>query len=141
MKVSPRSTPCAFLALVCFPLLLHQIRIGDYSSTSSFPTGGVSVIPDHAGTDSGSTPSDAGVFDTGAAQIRIPTAGSPGTAGMQPQVAVDSSQATNGPSVPPRHPWAVTKITDTARNATLFTSDETAHQRGKSLLSSILDTI
>ncbi len=76
----------------------HTLTIGGVSSTWSFRSGTVPSIPDHGGTDSGYTPVETGVSDTGAAQANIPIVVSPGTAGMQPKLSIGySSQGGNGP--------------------------------------------
>lgn len=144
MKAPPWIDALRFSRARCFSLL-HQIHIGGYSSTSRFPTGG---IPDQSGIDSGSA-LNAGASDTGAAQINSPTGCRPaqrnaaaGRGRLQPAngslgLAADSRMKPERKASAPV--GVVTKITDTARNAMLFTSDETAQQRGEPR-SSILHT-
>jgi RHS repeat-associated protein len=77
----------------------YTLTIGGQSATWSFTTTAMNTaVPDHPGTDSGYTPVETGVSDTGAAQISIPIVVSPGTAGMQPKLSINySSQGGNGP--------------------------------------------
>lgn len=76
----------------------YTLNIGGVSSTWSFRSGALASVPDHGGTDSGYTPVETGVSDTGAAQVNIPIVVSPGTAGMQPKLSIGySSQGGNGP--------------------------------------------
>lgn len=76
----------------------YTLTIGGQSATWSFTAGSIAAVPDHPGTDSGYTPVETGVSDTGAAQISIPIVVAPGTAGMQPKLSINySSQGGNGP--------------------------------------------
>jgi len=76
----------------------YTLTIGGQSATWTFTTAAIAAVPDHPGTDSGYTPVETGVSDTGAAQISIPIVVSPGTAGMQPKLSIGySSQGGNGP--------------------------------------------
>lgn len=76
----------------------YTLTIGGQSATWTFTTAAIAAVPDHSGTDSGYTPVETGVSDTGAAQIGIPIVVSPGTAGMQPKLSINySSQGGNGP--------------------------------------------
>lgn len=76
----------------------YTLTIGGQSATWTFTTAAIAAVPDHSGTDSGYTPVETGVSDTGAAQISIPIVVSPGTAGMQPKLSINySSQGGNGP--------------------------------------------
>ncbi|MBE2285967.1 MAG: hypothetical protein IAE77_21095 [Prosthecobacter sp.] len=76
----------------------YTLTIGGQSATWSFTAGSSAAVPDHPGTDSGYTPVETGVSDTGAAQISIPIVVAPGTAGMQPKLSINySSQGGNGP--------------------------------------------
>ncbi|MBK8040272.1 MAG: hypothetical protein IPK22_24535 [Verrucomicrobiaceae bacterium] len=76
----------------------YTLNIGGQSATWTFTTAAIAAVPDHPGTDSGYTPVETGVSDTGAAQISIPIVVSPGPAGMQPKLSIGySSQGGNGP--------------------------------------------
>ncbi len=76
----------------------YTLTVGGQSATWSFTTAAIAAVPDYPGTDSGYTPVETGVSDTGAAQISIPIVVSPGTAGMQPKLSINySSQGGNGP--------------------------------------------
>lgn len=76
----------------------YTLTIGGQSATWTFTTAAIAAVPDHPGTDSGYTPVETGVSDTGEAQISIPIVVSPGTAGMQPKLSIGySSQGGNGP--------------------------------------------
>lgn len=76
----------------------YTLSIGSTSATWSFTTTAIAAVPDHPGTDSGYTPVETGVSDTGAAQISIPIVAAPGTAGVQPKLSINySSQGGNGP--------------------------------------------
>lgn len=76
----------------------YTLTAGSYAATWRFTTASTGAVPDQPGVASGYTPVEAGVSETGAAQVSLPIFVSPGVAGMQPKLALTySSQAGNGP--------------------------------------------
>jgi RHS repeat-associated protein len=74
------------------------LKVGDHSATWSVTAAGVAAVPDQPGAASGYTPLEASVSESGGAQVSLPILVSPGTAGMQPKLAIAySSQGGNGP--------------------------------------------
>ncbi|MEM7011990.1 MAG: FG-GAP-like repeat-containing protein, partial [Verrucomicrobiota bacterium] len=74
-----------------------RVVIGDFEQHWRFTTGFAEPLPDHTGTVSGYSPVEVNVNEGGAAQISHPIVCSPGTGGMQPELAVSySSQGGNG---------------------------------------------
>lgn len=74
-----------------------NVTIGDRQSVWRFTTAEIAPVPNQNGTASGYTPVEVNVNEGGAAQISIPIVCSPGTGGMQPELAISySSQGGNG---------------------------------------------